>query len=128
MKIIIPKRISLKRYLTIFLFLITFLTANENRLLFFGNCISCHGEIRKPSAPAMLEVKGYYLAKYPNKEDFVKHLANWVHKPNEENALVKDAIKKYNLMPYLSIDLDTLRKIATYIYENDDFGVKNGYY
>jgi hypothetical protein len=28
-------------------------------------------------------------------------------------------------MPYLSIDIDTLSKIATYIYENDDFGVAN---
>jgi len=111
----------LKKYLTISLLFVTLLHTNENRLLFFGNCISCHGEIRKPSAPPMLEIKGYYLAKYPNKKDFVEHLSKWVNKPNEETALVKYAVKKYNLMPLLSIDLDTLNKIATYIYENDDF-------
>jgi len=98
------------------------LYANENKLLFFGNCIACHGEYGKKSAPHLLEVKGYYLMKYPQRENFVKQLSTWVSNPNRENALLPNEIEKYKLMPYLAIDLETLRKIATYIYENDDFG------
>jgi hypothetical protein len=98
------------------------LSANENRLLFFGNCIACHGEFGKKSAPHLLEVKGYYLMKYPKKKDFVTHLSTWVANPNREEALLSKEIEKYKLMPYLAIDLETLQKIATYMYENDDFG------
>ncbi len=104
--------------------LLSFLSANDNQLLFYGNCIACHGEVRKPSAPNFAEIKGYYMIKYPNKKDFIANMAKWVSNPNEETAQLPEAIKKYKLMPYLSIDLDTLTSIATYIYENDDFGVR----
>ena len=115
----------IKRLILLGIFLLSFLSADDGKLLFYGNCIACHGELGKPSAPHLAEVKGYYMMKYPKKEDFVENLAKWVFKPNEESALLSDAIKKYKLMPYLSIDLDTLTQIATYIYENDDFGVKD---
>ncbi|NEW61560.1 cytochrome c [Sulfurovum sp. bin170] len=98
------------------------LTAHENRLLFFGNCIACHGEFGKKVAPHLSEVKGYYMMAYPKKEDFVEQMATWVFRPNEKTAKLPEAIEKYKLMPYLSIDLDTLKQIATYIYEHDDFG------
>jgi len=102
---------------------LSILSAEENRLLFYGNCISCHGEIRKPSAPHFSEIKGYYMLKFPKKEAFVENMSKWVFKPNEKTAQLSYAIKKYKLMPFLSIDLDTLEKIATHIYENDDFGI-----
>ena len=118
-------KLIIKRLILLGTFLLRFLSADDGKLLFYGNCIACHGELGKPSAPHLAEVKGYYLMKFPKKEEFVENLAKWVFKPNEESALLPDAIKKYKLMPYLSIDLDTLTKIATYIYENDDFGVKD---
>ena len=62
---------------------------------------------------------------YPKREDFIANMAKWVFKPDAKRAQLPDAVEKYKLMPYLSIDLDTLTKIATYIYENDDFGVAN---
>jgi len=113
----------LKKIIFLFLLFVATISANENRLLFYGNCIACHGELGKKVAPHLSEVKGYYLLKYPKKEEFVSNMAEWIFAPNEENAQHKEAIKKYKLMPYLSIDLDTLIKIATYIYENNDFGV-----
>jgi len=113
----------LKRLIIFYMLLLSPLLADENRLLFYGNCIACHGELGKKVAPHLREVKGFYLVKYPEKEEFVANMAKWLSKPNEENAQHKEAIKKYKLMPYLAIDLDTLTKIATYIFENDDFGV-----
>jgi len=113
----------LKRTIFLYTLLISSLFASENKLLFYGNCIACHGELGKPSAPNLHEVKGYYLMAYPKKKAFVKNMAEWLSNPNEKNSKFPQAIKKYNLMPYLAIDLDTLTKIATYIYESDDFGV-----
>ena len=115
----------MKKLLLLYIILLTSLSANDNRLLFYGNCIACHGEVRNPSAPHLSEVKGYYMMAYPKKEDFIANMAKWVFKPNAETSQFPEAIEKYKLMPYLSIDLDTLTKIATYIYENDDFGVAN---
>jgi len=112
----------MKKTLLLLLLTLSSLSANENKLLFFGNCIACHGEFGKKSAPHLSEVKGYYLLKYPKKEEFVEHLSSWVAAPNKEDALLSDAIKQYKLMPYLSIELETLKKIADYIYESDDFG------
>jgi len=113
----------MKKVILLMMLLLSSLFANENRMLFYGNCISCHGEIRKPSAPHFSEIKGYYMLKYPSKEVFVEKMSKWVFKPNEKTAQLPHAIEKYKLMPFLSIDLDTLEKIATYIYENDDFGI-----
>ena len=113
----------MKRLIILYILLITSLFANENKLLFYGNCIACHGELGKKVAPHLSEVKGYYLVAYPKKEEFVVNMAEWLSSPNEENAQHKEAIAKYKLMPYLAIDFDTLIKIATYIYENDDFGI-----
>jgi cytochrome c551/c552 len=113
----------MKKIALLYVILLGSLFANENRLLFYGNCIACHGEVGQKVAPHLSEVKGYYLLKYPEKEEFVSNMAQWLSNPNEENAQDKEAIKKYKLMPYLSIDLETLTKIATYIYDNDEFGV-----
>ena len=112
----------MKKIISLLLLTLSLLCANENKLLFFGNCIACHGEFGKRAAPHLSEVKGYYLLKYPKKEAFVTHLATWVAHPNQEEALLPQAVEQYRLMPYLAIDLETLKKIATYIYESDDFG------
>ena len=112
---------TLKQFIFLYLLLLGSLVADENRLLFYGNCIACHGELRNPSAPHFSEIKAYYMMKYPKKEDFIANMAEWVFNPNKETAQLSQAIKKYKLMPYLSIDLDTLSKISTYIYENDEF-------
>jgi cytochrome c551/c552 len=112
----------MKKIILLSIIIISTLSAEENKILFFGNCIACHGEFGKRVAPHMIEVKGYYLIKYPKKEEFVKNMATWLSQPNPKNAQLPQAIQKYKLMPYLAIDLDTLKKIATYIYEYDDFG------
>jgi len=113
----------MKRFIFLYGLFFCSLSADENRLLFYGNCIACHGEVRNPSAPHLSEVKGYYMMVYPKKEDFVANMAKWLSNPNTETAQLPKAVEKYKLMPYLSIDLDTLTQIATYVYENDDFGV-----
>ena len=67
--------LSLKQIILLSLLLVSSLFSDENSLLFYGNCIACHGEIRKPSAPHFSEIKGYYKLKYPKKEDFINNMA-----------------------------------------------------
>jgi len=43
----------------------------------------------------------------------------WVYKPNEKTSIMQDAIDIYKLMPELAYDMETLKEISSYIYEND---------
>ena len=88
-------------------------------LLFHGNCVTCHFETKAVSAPSAIEIKERYTTAFSKKEDFVKYMSEWVKNPKEETSIMLDAIKKYELMPYLHYDLETLKEIADYIYETD---------
>ena len=46
-------------------------------------------------------------------------MSNWVYKPNEKTSIRQDAIDNYKLVPELAYDMDTLKEISSYIYEND---------
>ena len=102
------------------LLLISQLQANDIRALFFhGNCVTCHFENRSHSAPSIQEIKQRYKDAFTNKVDFVYYMSEWVLKPNAQTSLMSDAIDKYELMPDLGYDADTLKKISSYIYETE---------
>ncbi|WP_373003956.1 cytochrome C [Sulfurimonas sp.] len=88
-------------------------------MLFHGNCVTCHFEVKDVSAPSMMKVRENYLRAFPDKEDFIAYMSTWVKNPKEETSIMLGAIKKYELMPYLHYDLDSLKEIAAYVYETD---------
>ena len=92
---------------------------NMSSLLYNGNCITCHKNTKAKSAPSMFEIQSRYKSAFVTKEDFVDYMSKWVLNPNTETSLMRDAIKKYSLMPQLGFDAEMLRDIAKYIYEND---------
>lgn len=106
----------------LFLFILN-LKADQNgygRLLLEGNCITCHHYTKSISAPSLKIVKQRYKAAFLDKESFVDYMVEWVYKPSKEGSIMVDMIEKYELMPELGYDKDTLKKIATYIYETKD--------
>ena len=46
-------------------------------------------------------------------------MSQWVYKPNEKTSIMQDAIDKYKLMPELAYDMETLKEIASFLYEHD---------
>ena len=100
---------------------------NMSSLLYNGNCITCHKDTKAESAPSMFEIQSRYKSVFAKKEDFVDYMSKWVVNPNTETSLMRDAVKKYKLMPQLGFDEDMLRDIATHIYESD-FKTNNGRY
>jgi hypothetical protein len=92
---------------------------NYGRLLLYGNCITCHHESKSISAPSLKILKDRYISIFPKKKDFVAYMSTWVLKPNKSGSVMKDMIERYEIMPELGYDIDTLKKIAIYIYEND---------
>ncbi len=93
--------------------------ASLGSLLFHGNCVTCHFELKDDSAPAIITVRENYLRAFPKKDDFVNYLAKWVTTPNAETSIMLDAVKKYELMPTLGYEESTLKIIAEYIYDTD---------
>ncbi len=66
-----------------------------------------------------MDFKQRYKDAFPLKNDFVKHMSQWVKNPKKETSIMQDAIQKHELMPELAFDLDTLKIISEYIYETD---------
>jgi len=102
---------------TSLLLLNTLSLADEGALLFNGNCATCHHIKKASSAPTINEIRSRYLQAFPDKDNFIQYLSNWVYKPKKETSLMHDKIKKYGLMPELAFDKESLEIIAEYIYE-----------
>jgi mono/diheme cytochrome c family protein len=85
-------------------------------------CISCHhptaGENSR-MAPPLVQVRDTYLAIYPEREDFVQAMTDFVNHPTAEKALMPAAVKKYGLMPRLSYSKERLEAIAVYMLETE---------
>jgi cytochrome c551/c552 len=86
-------------------------------LLFNGNCATCHHLHKASSAPTITEIRRRYKEAFPQKELFIKQLATWVKHPKKETSIMHDAIEKYELMPELAFDKESLEIIAEYLYE-----------
>ena len=67
----------------------------------------------------MANVKKRYLKRYPQRDDFVNAVASWAASPSQEKALLKHAIERHGVMPPQEVEIDTLKKVAAYIYDQD---------
>lgn len=85
-------------------------------------CYSCHGpdaEMEMRMAPPMIAVKMHYRKAYPKEDDFVNAIWGMVDNPDSNKALMKGAVRKFGLMPYLPHPEEDVKAIASYIYHND---------
>lgn len=92
-------------------------------LLLKNNCYACHSVIAKSHddiiAPPMVAIKRRFMKSYPTKVAFVEAMTNWVLDPIEENALMRGAVRQFNVMPKQPFNIDDIHKISEYIYENE---------
>lgn len=106
--------------LTLLILLISNTFASDyGQLLFNGNCVTCHNENKKISAPSIKEIRKHYLNAFSNKKEFVSYMSTWVLNPNEKTSLMNESIKEFGLMPELGYDSYTLKEIASYIYKTE---------
>ena len=86
-------------------------------------CFACHNPNTESHdaiiAPPMIAVKMHYAKHFETKEAFVDAFVKWSQDPTEENAVMKGAVKRFQVMPKQIFDKEDLTKIATYVYEND---------
>lgn len=88
-------------------------------------CLFCHFQTPDPArmdqmiAPPMLRVQEHYKPAYPNKEDFVATIIDFLNNPSEENTLMPGAVKRFKLMPRLLYPEEELQLIAEALYDMD---------
>lgn len=108
----------IKKYLFLIFTLTTLSFGNSyGELLFNGNCITCHHKTKSISAPSTKIIVSRYKEAFPKKSDFVSYMSSWVLKPNAKTSIMEDMIIKYELMPELGYDKDTLNLISEYLYD-----------
>ncbi len=94
---------------------------NGGKQLFTTYCAACHGmaggmDMSKRLAPPIIAVKMHYIDTYPDKQSFVKVIADWVEKPDESKTMMRGAIRRFKLMPAMSIARGDIELIANYIF------------
>jgi len=94
-----------------------FATENGSEL-FDKLCAICHVKQGQPTiAPPVFGMVNHVRRAYPNREQFVERIINWVNEPKAEDALMRGAIRKFGLMPKLGYSENDVRLIAEYLYD-----------
>jgi cytochrome c len=99
-------------------------TEKNGEALYKTHCSSCHGntggmDMHKRVAPPIVAVRMHYIGNYPDKDAFVMAVAQWVEKQDASQSLMRGAIRRFNIMPPISIAKKDAEKIAAYIYDGD---------
>lgn len=87
-------------------------------------CSSCHGlsggmDMNQRVAPPIAGVRLHYISIHPDKASFVAAVSNWLDKQDENKSLMRGAIRRFNIMPPISVSKEDALKIAHYIYAGD---------
>jgi len=81
-------------------------------------CHVCHNQAMDPPlGPPMWGVQRQYKRNTIDDEDFVKTMVDFVKAPTLEAAIHEKAVENLGLMPPMPLPDDLLKKIATYIME-----------
>ncbi len=86
------------------------------------NCFSCHSpkvNINEKIASSMAEIKVGFSQSFDNEKDFSKAIVNYVQNPSKKNTYVKEAYKKYGVMPKMEFSKEELEAVGHFLYHSD---------
>lgn len=99
-------------------------TIEEGKQLYKTYCSTCHGvtggmDMNKRLAPPIAGVRFHYTAVHADKASFIAAITDWLDKPEASKSLMRGAIRKFKIMPVITVTKEEAVKIATYIYEGE---------
>lgn len=85
-----------------------------------NTCFTCHNPeatMDNRIAPPMFAVKNHYNGM--EEEAFVNAVVSFLEEPKEEKTMMPGALKKFGLMPPLSLSKEELNAVAYYLYHTE---------
>ena len=100
------------------------LNSNEHpgKKLLEQNCYVCHNPTTNESdriAPPMIAIKKHYISRTTTKSEFKTALQKWIENPNEKDAKMYGAVRRFGVMPKTPYPEETISQIADYMYDHD---------
>lgn len=86
------------------------------------NCYVCHSPTASHDdrlGPPMIAIKKHYINGDTTKEEFISALQTWIKDPNEENAKMFGAVRRFGVMPKAPYPEETIEQIADYMFDHD---------
>ena len=84
------------------------------------NCYICHSPTASEQdriGPPMIAIKKRYLNRGTTKAQFIADMQDWIKNPNEENAKMYGAVKRFGIMPKQPFPEATIAQISDYMYD-----------
>lgn len=94
------------------------LAERNGKELFEQLCSSCHVTSGKPTlAPPIFGVVNHVRNVYPQKNEFIEKIVEWVANPQKEKTVMPGAVNRFGLMPKLPYNTVEVRLIAEYLFD-----------
>jgi hypothetical protein len=94
------------------------LLAQQGGELFQSLCTGCHSLSGPPTvAPPAFAMVNHVRSAYPEREDFIQRIVQWVEKPDVKHALMPGAVRRFGLMPAIPGIQDQTALIAGFLYD-----------
>jgi cytochrome c553 len=84
------------------------------------NCYVCHSPTASHDdriAPPMVAIKKHYIDDKTTKEEFIADMKAWIKNPNETDAKMRGAVRRFGVMPKQVFPEETIEKIADYMFD-----------
>lgn len=82
-------------------------------------CFTCHNPDAGSTtgiAPTMADVKTAYAGEAQTLEDFTREMQNFLENPSAATSKMPESVKKYGVMPKISLTPEQIADVARYIY------------
>jgi len=92
------------------------------------SCMVCHSLVPPPkAAPPIKGLARHYREAFKSRREAVDHMVAFMKKPDASKAVCrKEAIKRFGLMPAMSLPESELRKVSEWVWDQYDPGMKPG--
>ncbi|MCA0153886.1 c-type heme family protein [Winogradskyella vincentii] len=100
------------------------LTASKHpgKKLMETNCYVCHSPTASHDdriGPPMIAIKNHYINEETTKEQFVNDMKAWINNPNEDDAKMRGAVRRFGVMPKQAFPIETIEQIADYMFDHE---------
>jgi len=94
---------------------------DRGKEIFTTVCMACHKFDHGPNmvAPPVYGVKNHYLNVHPDRESFVKRMSSWLERQDPAKTLMPGAVRRFKLMPPISLPESDRIAVADFIYDAD---------